>query len=82
MPKQILSLQSKFNKFSQTYLLRRANVLCFSTKMESVIILKMKHFWRKKLAIFHGVKKLRFISFITHLLLIFVNKEIFFFKNI
>ena len=44
MPKQILSLQSKFNKFSQTYLLRRANVLCFSTKMESVIILKMKHF--------------------------------------
>ena len=78
MPKRTLSWQSEFNKFSQTCLLARCNApRCFAKK-ESVIILKMTNFWRKNLAIFHDVKKKRFIFFITHLFLIFVNKEIFF----
>ena len=40
--KQIPSRQSKFDKLFQTYLLARSNVSHFSTKKESVIILKMK----------------------------------------
>ena len=37
--KEILSLQSKFSTFLQTYLLECSNVLHFSTKKESVMIL-------------------------------------------
>ena len=44
MPKRILSWQSKFNKFLQPYLLARSNIPRFSTKKESVIILKMANF--------------------------------------
>ena len=36
--------QSRFNKSLQTYLLARSNVLHFSTKKESVIILTMTNF--------------------------------------
>ena len=41
--KQILSLQSKFSKFLQTYLLACSNVPHFSTKKKSVIIFKRSH---------------------------------------
>ena len=78
MAKRILSWQTKFNKFLETYLLARSNVPHFSAKKESAIILKMRNFWRKNLAIFHNVKKYRFIFLVTHLFLIFINKEIFF----
>ena len=78
MPKQILSWQPKFNTFLQSYLLATCNTLHFYTKKESVIILKNTKLWRKNLAIFHNVKKQRFIFYITHFFLIFVDKGIFF----
>ena len=69
--KQILSWQSKFNKFLQTYLIARSTVSHFSTKEESVIILKITNFWRKNMEIFHDVKTIeiffpynRFVSYI------------------
>ena len=40
------------------YLLARSNVPNFSTKNESVIILKMTNFWRKNFVIFHDFKKM------------------------
>ena len=51
-----------------------------STK-ESVIILKMTKFRKKSFAVFHDIKEWRFSFLITDLLLIFVDREIFF-KNI
>ena len=45
--------QPKFTNFLQSYLLAISNVLHFSTKKESVIILEMKKFWRKSFYIFH-----------------------------
>ena len=75
--KQILSWKSKFNKYLQRYLLARSNVPHFSTKKESGIILKMTNFWRKNVAIFHEVKKKKFVFLTTSLFLMFVNKEIF-----
>ena len=44
----------------QTYLLARSNVPHFSTKEDSVIILKMTDFWRKNLTIINNVKKYKF----------------------
>ena len=58
MPKQILSWQSKFNKSLKMYLFARFNIYHFSSKKEIVIIMKMKNFCRKNLAIYHNVKKL------------------------
>ena len=57
MLKRILSWQYKFDKFLQTYLLTSSNVPHFSTKKESVVILKMTNFWRKNLAILRNAKK-------------------------
>ena len=56
---------SRFNKSLQTYLLARSNVLHFSTKKESVIIMTMTNFWRKNLAVFHDDKKERFFPYDT-----------------
>ena len=53
--RQILSWQSKFSKFLQTYLLTSSNAPHFSTKKESVMILKMTNFWWKN--IFHDARK-------------------------
>ena len=44
MSKRILSRQSKFNKPLQMYLFATSNVPHFSTKKESVIILKMTNY--------------------------------------
>ena len=55
--KEILSWQSKFSKFLQTYLLACSDVPHFSTKEESVMILKMTNFWWKNMGIFHNVRK-------------------------
>ena len=41
----------------------------------------MTNFWRKNLDIFRDVKKKKFIFVITHLCLIFVGKEGFFFQE-
>ena len=57
LPKQTLSWQPKFDTFLQSYLLAMSNVPHFSIKKEYVIMLKMINFWKKNLAIFHGVKK-------------------------
>ena len=64
MPQQILSWKSKFNKLLQTYLLARSNIPHFSTKQESVIILKMTNFWWNNLAIFHDVKKIEIFFYL------------------
>ena len=81
MPKRILSWQSRFDKFLQTYLFARSNAARFSSKKESVIILKMTNFWRKNLAIFHDVKKQRFIFFL-HICLLYLLTRNFFFSKI
>ena len=77
MPKRILSWLSKFIKFLETYLLARSIVLHFSAKKESVNILEMTNFWRNNLAIFHKLKKKRFIFLMTHLFLMFVKMKFF-----
>ena len=41
--------------------LARSKVPRFSTKKESVIILQMPNLWRENLAIFHDVRKYRFV---------------------
>ena len=76
--KQILSWQSKFHKFLQTDLPARSNVPHFYTKTLSSYW-KWKTLEGKSLAIFHDAKN-RFIFLITHLFLVFVNKDIFFEK--
>ena len=58
MLKRIQSWQSKFNKFLKIYLLAPSNVPNFSTKNESMIILKMINFWSKDFAIFQNAKKI------------------------
>ena len=78
MPKRTLSWQPEFNKCSQSYLGATFNVPHFATKKESMIMFQMTNFWRKNLDIFHEVKVKRFIFLITHLLVIIVDKEIFF----
>ena len=54
---QILSWQSKFSKFLQTYFLACSNVPHFCTKKESVMVLKMTNFWWKNMTIFHDIRK-------------------------
>ena len=44
-----------------SYLPATSNAPYFSTKNESVIILKIKNFYRKNLPIVHDVRKVRFI---------------------
>ena len=78
MPKWILSWQLEYNRFLQSYLLTTSNVPHFATKKESMIMFQMTNFWRKNLDIFHEVKIKRFIFLITHLFVIFVDKETFF----
>ena len=70
--KGILSWQPKFNKFLQSYLLATSNISHFSTKKESVIILKMTNFRRKNLAVFHNVKK-NVSKWINYLFLKFID---------
>ena len=69
-----ISWQTKFHTFFQSYLLATSNVPHFSTKKKSVIILKMKERF--------GHFSWRFTVLVIHLFLIFVDKAIFFFKNI
>ena len=63
IPKRILSWQSKFNKFFQSYLLATSNIPYFSTKKEPVIILKMTNFEGKIWPFLTMSKKWRFIFF-------------------
>ena len=56
IPKRILSWQPKCNKCIQSYLLATSNVSHFSTKKESMIMLKMTNFWWIILTIFHDIK--------------------------
>ena len=60
MPKQILSRQTKFNKFSRSHLISASNVPYFSTKKRYSMILKLKNISRKNLAVFSDIKKQRF----------------------
>ena len=78
--KQILSWQSKFNKFFETYLLARSNVSHFSTKKESVIILKMTTFWRKNIPIFHNLNN-RDIFLLQHVCFLYLLTRKFFFQK-
>ena len=66
-----------FPKILQKYFPARSNIHGFSAKKESVIVLKMKNICRKNLAIFHNIKKERFIFLITYLFLTFVKMECF-----
>ena len=47
--------QPDYLNFSCQFLVATYNILNFSTKKESVIILKMANIWRKNVAIFHDV---------------------------
>ena len=73
--KKILSWQPKFKKFLQSYLFATSNVPhYFSTRMESVIMLKMTNFWRPNLRTFHDVKKKIYFSYNTFVSMQMNNK--------
>ena len=63
LPKKLKKMQNKYYPDNQNLLsfCRRTslqfNVPHFSTKKESVMILKMTNFWWKNMAIFHDVRK-------------------------
>ena len=79
MPKRILSWQSKFNRFLQTYLFASLHILMLHISLlnrNRWLYWKWTNVLRKNLGIFQNVKKIEIYFFITHLLPVFVNKDL------